>query len=342
MSPRSRTSAALLSAGLLAGLLPGCGRPGPGAPPAPSPPPSLTKVTIGTDWYPEAEQGGFYQALARGYYRDAGLDVTIEPGGTGSHPVPALAVGQINFSLAASDEVVMDVAHHLPLVIVGAFLQHTPTGLLVHAESPVRTFADLDHRTVVGVPGAGWIALVQQKYRIQFDVIPMGFEIGRFLADPRVIQQCYVTNEPYYVSKAGVKARVLLVSDSGYDPYRVVITNREFLRIHPDLVRAFMAASIRGWNEFQYGDPAPAIDAILKLNPKVDRDFVTESLAVLKRDRIIAGGPEERVGLMTRERLERQIQIMADIKAIDAPYPVQDLATFAFRPEGVPPPPPGP
>jgi NitT/TauT family transport system substrate-binding protein len=290
------------------------------------------------DWYPEAEQGGFYQALARGYYREAGLDVTILPGGTGAHPVPALAVGQITFGVAASDEVIMDVAHHLPLVIVGTFLQHTPTGLLVHAESPVRSFADLDHHTVVGVPGAGWIALVQQKYHIQFDVIPMGFEIARFLADPRVIQQCYVTNEPYYVSKAGVKARVLLIADSGYDPYRVIITNRPFLRNHPDLVRAFVAASIRGWNDFQYGDPAPAIDAILRLNAKVDRDFVTESLAVLKRDRIITGGTGERVGLMTPERLQRQIQIMAEIKAIDAPYPVENLATFAFRPEGIPPP----
>jgi NitT/TauT family transport system substrate-binding protein len=246
-------------------------------------------VTLGLDWYPEAEQGGFYQALARGYYRDAGLDVTIQPGGPGNHPVPSLAVGKLDFSVAASDEVVMDVANGMPLVIVGAFLEHNPQALLVRTESRVRTFADLDGKTVIGVPGAGWMALVQKRLGIHFSVVPMGFEISRFLADPSVIQQCYITNEPYYVKKAGVRARTLLISDSGYDPYRVMIVNRAFLRDHPDWVAKFVSASVRGWADFAYGDPKPAIDSIVQLNAKTTREYVEQSTAILRNGEIIKG-----------------------------------------------------
>jgi len=169
-------------------------------------------------------------------------------------------------------------------------------------------------------------------------VVPMSFEIGRFLADPQVIQQCYITNEPYYVNRAGVKARTLAISASGYDPYRVILTSREFLRLHPQTVRAFVAASLRGWNDLAYGDATPAENEILRLNSKVDRDFVTTNLEVMRTNHIIAGVDPERVGQMKRERLAGQILMLADIKAIDAPYPVDELASFAFQPEGLAPP----
>jgi len=341
VSPGFRSlGASPLSAGLLAGLLWGCGRPGAGASVSapPTPAPALTPVTLGLDWYPEIELGGFYQAQLRGYYRQAGLDVRFEPGGTGAHPIPRLATGDIQFGLLASDEVIIDVAHHLPIAVVGAFLQHVPVALLIHDESPVRTFADLNHRVVVSVPGAGWVVHVQHKYHVAFDVVPMSFEIGRFLADPTVIQQCYATNEPYYVAKAGVKARVLLVSASGYDPYRVILTNRSFLRQHPETVRAFVAASLRGWNDLAYGDASATIDQIVGENTKVDRDFVATNLQVMRANHIISGTGAERVGQLSRERLASEIQQLADIKAIDAPYPVDDLASFAFSPEGLPPP----
>jgi len=304
--------------------------------------PALTPVTLSTDWYPEAEQGGFYQALARGFYREAGLDVRIVPGGPGTYPVQDLALGKVQFALAASDEVIMDVAQSMPLVIVGAFLQHYPEALLVHTESPVRSFADLGGATVIAVPGTGWVTHVQRKYGIRFNLVPMTFEISRFLADRTVIQQCYITNEPYYVKKTGVKARTLLISDSGYDPYRVIIVNRSLLRRQPDVVRAFVAASLRGWQDFAYGDPAPAVAAILRLNAQTTREFVEQSAAILRTGAFIKGDPAqgERVGAMKAGRLAGQIAMMADLRLIGAAYPVDRLATFAFDPAGLPAPEP--
>jgi NitT/TauT family transport system substrate-binding protein len=73
-----------LSAALAAGLA-GCSRTAPAAASAPGPAAAapLPKVRFKTDWFPQAEHGGFYQALAKGFYREAGIDVEIVPGGPG-------------------------------------------------------------------------------------------------------------------------------------------------------------------------------------------------------------------------------------------------------------------
>jgi hypothetical protein len=89
-----------------------------------------------------------------------------------------------------------------------------------------------------------------------------------------------------------------------------------------------------------YNDPTPAVDAILRLNPQVNRDFVEQSVVTLRNYKIITGDAAagERVGRFTADRLADQIRIMADIKEIDAIYPVDRLASFDFSPEGIPPP----
>ena len=66
------------------------------------------------------------------------------------------------------------------------------------------------------------------------------------MADKNFIQQCFVTNEPYFVRKNGGHPRTLLMSDSGFNPYRVIYTTQRYLQGPSREVRAFIAASLRG------------------------------------------------------------------------------------------------
>ena len=126
-----RTFLAASFAGLLAA---GCSRPAPAAGPAKA---GLRAVSLQTDWVPQAEHGGFYQALARGFYAEAGLAVEIRPGGRGMIVKLAVAKGDADFGLSRSDDVIVFAGHGLPLVMVAATFQHDPQALMVRAESPV-------------------------------------------------------------------------------------------------------------------------------------------------------------------------------------------------------------
>ncbi|OYV01395.1 MAG: myristoyl transferase, partial [Verrucomicrobiales bacterium VVV1] len=190
-----RLLAALVSAVSLT-LLAGCGKPAPaaaaGGPAAPGAP--VPKVRYQTDWFPQAEHGGHYQALAKGFYKEAGIDVEIITGGPGSPGVNGMLAGLSEIAMGRSDDVIMSVNQGLPLVIVGALMQRDPQALLLHDENPVKSFADLNGKSLMAVPGSNWVTYVKARYKIDFNVIPLNFGLAQFMSDKKFIQQCFITN----------------------------------------------------------------------------------------------------------------------------------------------------
>ena len=93
----------------------------------------------------------------------------------------------------------------------------------------------------MSTPGVSWTLYLQKQFDIEFQTIAVDYGLGRFLTDKDFIQQCFITNEPYYMAEKGVAVKTMLIADSGFSPYRVVYTNRNFARENPDAVRAFVA-----------------------------------------------------------------------------------------------------
>ncbi|MEY4690749.1 MAG: hypothetical protein RIT19_1074 [Verrucomicrobiota bacterium] len=247
------------------------------------------KVRLITDWYPQPEHGGFYQALLKGYYRDAGLEVEILPGGPNAFPVQRIATKAAEFGMGSTDDVLLANDRGIPVVAVGATLQHDPQGLMVHDASPVKTLADLEGRTVAVTPGTAWFPYLIRRYGLKTTrERAHNFSIGSFLRDPDYIQMCFVTSEPYFAAEAGAKARVLLISGSGFDPYRVFFTRRDYLKDHPDRVRAFVRASVRGWGEY-LDDPTAVHAEIRRRNPELTPAKMAYSHRALKDGSFVGG-----------------------------------------------------
>jgi len=327
----------LVSATLCAGLfLAGCGgakESTAGGPKAPgSSPAAPLKVSFQLDWYPAPEHGGHYQALVKNYYRDGGLDVTIVAGGPGAFGIQKVATGEMQFAMGRCDDIIVAVQRGLPLLIVGTQMQHDPQAIMVHEDSPVKSFRDLDGKSVMGSPGVNWIAFLQGHYGINFNVVPLDYGLARFVADKNFIQQCFISNEPYHVGLHGVKARALLIADGGYDPYRVIFTNKAFARTNPEAVRAFVAASTRGWVEFLHGDAAEARARIGRENPSQTPALMDYSLAAMKRYKLIEGDPAngERAGQLLPTRMEELVRILVQLKILSAPVPLKDFVSFDF------------
>jgi NitT/TauT family transport system substrate-binding protein len=321
-------------AAILALLLAGCTRNAPAVPAAGAGEPALPKVRFKDDWFPQAEHGGFYQALAKGYYREAGIDVEIVPGGPGVPVDEILLAGQVDLAMGRSDDIIAWDSVGLPFVIVGVYMERDPQAILVHDESPVRTFADLNNKTIMGVQGSNWIEYIKAHYHIDFRLIPSNFGIAQFMADKDFIQQCFVTDEPYYIIKNGGHPRTLLMSDSGFNPYRIIYTTERYAREHPAEIRAFIAASLKGWDEFMNGDPSPGKALIAKNNPQMSEEFMDYSTKAMHDYRIVVGRPEagEKLGQMTRKRLQEQVDDLVRLKIISGPIPVDKFTRFDFIP----------
>jgi len=306
---------------------------------APGAAPALTKVILQTDWYAEPEHGGFYQALAKGYYREAGLDVEIVQGGPNAIPPQKVATGAATFAIGRSDDVAIAASRGIPIVMVGALMQRDPQAIMFHQESGIRTFKDLDGRNIMAVPGSTFLPIMEQTYHIKVAVTPLDFGLSRFMADKNFVQQCFITNEPFYVRKQGANVETLLLSDTGFSPYRVWYAKRSYITEHPEVVRAFTAASIRGWREYIAGDPAEANARITSLNPKMDPDFMAYSVKAMQDYHLVTGDPAlgETTGQIRRERVEHELQQLAGIGQLERPVTVDEVFDASFLPADVKP-----
>ena len=155
--------------------------------------------------------------------------------------------------------------------------------------------------------------------------------VANFVATPGYIQQCFATSEPFFAQKAGVETRVLLTSEAGYNPYRVMFTTRDLLQQHPDTVAKFVRASIKGWRDY-LDDPAPAHQAMAKLNPALSPDWMNFSWRALRDGHFVAGDDPTgaQLGQMTAARWSTMYKQLVDLKVIEKPFDPATAYTLQF------------
>jgi len=263
---------------------------------------SAESVAFGTDWKAEAEHGGFYQAIATGIYQRYGLDVTLRPGGPQVNHAQLLAAGVLDFNIASNSFVPLNfVREQIPMVAVAAIFQKDPSVLIAHPGQGDDSLAALKGRPIM-ISGdtrvTSWLFL-KQKFGYSDDQIrPYGFSVAPFLADPKAIQQGYLTSEPYTIEKEGVHPVVLLLADAGYGSYGALIeTSEKLVREKPDLVQRFVDASIEGWNSYLNGDPAPGNALIKKDNPEMTDALIAYGMEKMKAYGIVDSGEAKQNGI---------------------------------------------
>lgn len=295
---------------------------------------ALEPVILQTDWFAQPEHGGFYQALALGFYEEAGLQVTILQGGPNAQSVQKVLRGRAHFAMNRIDNIMQYASSGMPLRFVMATLQHDPQAVMVHSDSPVLRLADLDGRRVMAVPGLTWIDYLEAKLQISFTVIPHDFGMERFLHDSSLAQQCLQTNEPFFVRKQGVSIRVLPLRESGFDPYHGIYTRADFLEENRDLAERFVRASIRGWQSFIDDDPGPAFDLIRRRNPHMTQDFMEFSREEMRRLRLVGGFEDkgERVGRLDPDRIYDLLNEMKRLALVDPNLAVSAFCDFGLLP----------
>lgn len=278
-----------------------------------------TKITFVTDWKAEAEHGGFYEALALGLYKKAGLDVTIRQGGPSIDNMQLLAAGAVDFALGSNSfgplNLVQAGAH---AVAVMAASQKDPQCLMTHPRDDIKSLADIRGKPVMiaGAAANTFFLWLKAKYGYTDSQIrPYTFNMAPFLVNKDAIQQGYVSSEPYLVEQQGhFTPQVYLFADSGYPSYAsLVMVSQKMIDQHPDVVQKFVDASIEGWYDYLHGDPAPANALIKKDDPDENDGVIAYAIATMKKEGMIEGGDAATLGIgaMTDARWKTFFDVMS-------------------------------
>lgn len=302
------------------------------------------KVSIITSWTAEAEHGGFYQALATGIYKKYGLDVTVRQGGPQLNTAQLLMGGAVTFRVGSNSGGDFNfVKESAPAVAIAAIFQKEPSVLIAHPGVGVNSLADMKGKPIAVSQQVvdTWWRFLQAKFGFtDAQRRPYTFQITPFLVDKNLIQQGYVTSEPYAIEKqAGFTPKVfLLADDAGYNSYASLIeTTRATIAKEPSVVQRFVNATIEGWYSYLYGDPAPANALIMKANPDMTASQIAYSMAKMKQYGIIDSGDSPRLGIgaMTNARWKSFFEKAVAVGLYPASLDYKKAYTLQFVDKGV-------
>jgi NitT/TauT family transport system substrate-binding protein len=279
---------------------------------------SRTKIVFVTDWKAQAEHGGFYEALAEGFYARRGLDVTIRAGGPQINVPQLLAGGAADFGIGSNGFISLNlVKQNIPLRAIMAVFQKDPQVLISHPRRDLNSLSEMRGRPILISDAAmtSFWPWLRAKFGFSDSQIrKYTFNLAPFLVDPNAIQEGYLTSEPFTVEQQGHFApKVFLLADYGYPGYaNMVLVPQKWIDANPKAVQAFYDATRDGWYDYLNRDPGPANRLIKRDNPDMTDAIIAQSIDKMRRYQLVSGGdaPAFGVGGMTDKRWRQFYQAM--------------------------------
>lgn len=301
----------------------------------------LEKVTLVLDYTPNTNHTGIYLAKEKGYYKDQGIDLEIiQP--SDSDSVTLVASDKAQFGVSYQEDVTYALTREkdpLPVKAIATIIQHNTSGFAAPVEKNIKTAKDFEGKTY-----GGWgspseeaiIKLAMEKQGADFNKLKR-VDIGKddyFTATKKNIDFAWI-----FDAWTGVEARLKNVKldyipikdiDPALDYYTpILITNNKTIKENPELVKKFMAATSRGYEE-AIKDPSGAADILSKAVPELDKNLVKTSqeyLAKLYKD------DAQKWGQMKAEVWKNYAKFMQDNGLIKKALNVDEAFTNEFLPE---------
>ncbi|GLW46830.1 riboflavin-binding protein RibY [Streptomyces sp. NBRC 14336] len=300
-----------------------------------------TSLTLGLTYIPNIQFAPFYVAEEKGYYKDAGLDVTLHHHSASEDLFGGLKAGKEDLVIAGGDEIVQGRAGDIPVVSVMTLYKSYPVALLVRDDSPVRDAADLKGRTI-GVPGPygetyfGLLALLAEGGLTtdDVDVKSIGYTQQAALTAKRVDGVMgFVNNDQVQFEQAGLDVRAVPLTQGAPLISSGVGASDGFLEKRPDDVRKFVAATLRGV-EFTLNNPEEAVELSRAHIPTLKDDRSRSSaLAVLKASAPLIRGTDGRLGAVDARTWSRMADFMKEKGLIKKEIPAEQTHTEDYLPK---------
>jgi diguanylate cyclase (GGDEF)-like protein len=289
------------------------------------------EVTLQLKWKHGFQFAGYYAAKEMGYYQQAGLDVQIKEAALpSSNVVTEVLSGNAHFGVGTSS-LLLARKEGKPVVVLAVIFQHSPNVLITRQEPSMQSIHDLSSRRVMIRPTEGELIAYLQREGIKLASIKQietSFNIQDLMAGKTDAVSAYSTSQPFTLDQQGLAYQMYSPRSVGIDFYGDNLFSSEHeVQQHPERVRAFRAASLRGW-EYAMAHPDEIIKLILnKYSQKASKaqyQYEASKTAALMRTDLVA------IGYMNPGRWRHIADTYAEIGMLPSGF---SLTGFLYEPD---------
>ncbi|HLX28029.1 MAG TPA: ABC transporter substrate-binding protein [Casimicrobiaceae bacterium] len=302
-------------------------------------------VNLALDWVVNGTHAGYYVAREKGFYKDAGLDVAISRGFGSGDTIKRVASKSAQFGIADTGAVIAARANDdLPVRIVAMIYDRATLGLIYLAESGIRKPKDIEGRAIGRTASGASVNMFPgflkangiDRSKIR-EVVVDGATFAPLLLSGKVDavleQSINIGKFRRAAAEQGKHALAMSYADYGLTAYgNAVVVNPDMLRDKPDVVRGFVAASLKGM-AYAFAHPDEAIAILRKSNPEVGADTAMDELVTLKEMETTPALQKAGLGTIDVARLEKTRDIVTEALSLRHKVSVEDLYAPGFLPK---------
>jgi diguanylate cyclase (GGDEF)-like protein/PAS domain S-box-containing protein len=294
-----------------------------------SPAHALDRVVMQLNWKHQFQFAGYYAAIEKGYFRDAGFDVNLRELPDGGDPIASVLKGDAEYGVAAS-ELAVARAQGKPVVALAAIVQHSPLVLLANRRQIPSIDALAGRRIMLAQHETELFAYLKQEGVGSYKVVPHSFDVADLIAGKVDAVSGYSTDEPFLLREVHFPYVMFTPDAVGIDFYGdTLFTSAQQVGESADKVRAFRKAALRGWS-YAMDHPDEIADLILeRYSKRHSREhllFEANELRRLMQPQLVE------LGQMSASRWQKIAQTYADQGLLPAEHSLEGLIFPAEKP----------
>jgi len=287
-------------------------------------------------------QVGFIYAKKLGYYKDAGIDLTIEEGQGSATTAQIVATGRTDVGYAEAPSAMQLRAKGAPLKVIGTIFQTNAYAIISLEASGIKSPKDLVGKRVGVIPGTAQTTMLDaifsanniDKSKVDIVNIDTSAAIGVLLEKKVDAILAGADFQSVQIRDRGFQINEILYRDVGVPSVgHSILARDDKLKADPDLYRRFMSASLKGWDEARR-NPEAAAAATVEMFPTANKEATQKQSMVVFR--LLCAPGATSVGRVPEKNWQITYDLLTTYLGLPKDRPVTDYYTNDFLPANAP------
>ena len=270
-------------------------------------------LTLQLSWLNQFQFAGYYIAKEKGFYKNVGLDVTINELKSKTELVEMIKNEKADFAIGRSS-LLLDKINGYDIVALGAIFQHSPLMLLTTNEE-IKTISDFKNKKIMITPDAEFTASIMAMlnsngiYKEHVNMITHSFNIDDLINKKTDLMASYISNEPILLQEKGIKYKIFHPKNYGFDFYSdILFTSSKFIKNNPITTKNFYEASLKGW-EYALKNKAETAEIIYKKYNSQNKSLINLIKEGEILEKLIINENDNKIGCLDRTKLEKTLDV---------------------------------